>query len=194
MVSSLVTSVSGTLEAIGLDWLDIRLGGITVRMRIPTSMIEKLGNIGDEVRLLTSLQVREDSLTLYGFLTEDERLSFELLLGVNGVGPKVALNVMSSLSPEALIFAVESGDNSAFGGVSGVGKKTASRIVLELRGKLRKDWTLSSEYSEDQEAIQALVALGYSEGDAAKVLSSIKSNKSMTVEDKVRLALQSIDD
>ncbi len=194
MVSSLVTSVSGTLEAIGLDWLDIRLGGISVRVHIPTSMIEKLGNIGAEVRLLTSLQVREDSLTLYGFLTEDERLSFELLLGVNGVGPKVALNVMSSLSPEALIFAVESGDNSAFGGVSGVGKKTASRIVLELRGKLRKDWTISSEHSEDQEAIQALVALGYSEGEAAKVLSSIKSNKSMTVEDKVRLALQSIDD
>ena len=176
MVSSLVTSVSGTLEAIGLDWLDIRLGGISVRVHIPTSMIEKLGNIGAEVRLLTSLQVREDSLTLYGFLTEDERLSFELLLGVNGVGPKVALNVMSSLSPEALIFAVESGDNSAFGGVSGVGKKTASRIVLELRGKLRKDWTISSEHSEDQEAIQALVALGYSEGEAAKVLSSIKSN------------------
>ena len=121
MVSSLVTSVSGTLEAIGLDWLDIRLGGISVRVHIPTSMIEKLGNIGAEVRLLTSLQVREDSLTLYGFLTEAERLSFELLLGVNGVGPKVALNVMSSLSPEALIFAVESGDNSAFGGVSGVG-------------------------------------------------------------------------
>ena len=194
MVSSLVTAVSGTLEAIGLDWLDIRLGGITVRVRIPTSMIEKLGNIGDEVRLLTSLQVREDSLTLYGFLTEDERLSFELLLGVNGVGPKVALNVMSSLSPEALIFAVESGDNSAFGQVSGVGKKTASRIVLELRGKLRQDWSVSVENSKDQEAIQALVALGYSEGDAAKVLSSIKSNKSMTVEDKVRLALQSIDD
>lgn len=194
MVSSLVTSVSGTLEAIGLDWIDVRLGGITVRVRIPTSMIEKLDNIGDEVRLLTSLQVREDSLTLYGFLTEDERLSFELLLGVNGVGPKVALNVMSSLSPESLISAVESGDNSAFGGVSGVGKKTASRIVLELRGKLRKDWTISSEHSEDQEAIQALVALGYAEGEAAKVLSSIKSNKPMTVEDKVRLALQSIDD
>ncbi len=194
MVSSLVTSVSGTLEAMGLDWIDVRLGGISVRIHIPTSVSDRLGDIGHEVRLLTSLQVREDSLTLYGFLTEDERLSFELLLGVNGVGPKVALNVMSKLSPESLISAVESGNNSAFGQVSGVGKKTASRIVLELRGKLRQDWSVSVEHSKDQEAIRALVALGYSELEAGRVLSSIKPNESMTVEDKVRLALQSIND
>ena len=128
MVSSLISSIRGTLEGIGPDWADVLVGGLTFRINIPASAVEQLGHIGDPVRLLTSLQVREDSLTLFGFPTEEARLAFETLLGVNGVGPRVALSVLSRFTPDSLAAAVESGDTGAFSGVTGVG------IVACVRG------------------------------------------------------------
>jgi Holliday junction DNA helicase RuvA len=190
MVSSLISSIRGTLEDIGPDWADVLVGGLTFRINIPASAVEQLGHIGDPVRLLTSLQVREDSLTLFGFPTEEARLAFETLLGVNGVGPRVALSVLSRFTPDSLAAAVESGDTGAFSGVPGVGKKTASRIVLELKGKLSRDWAISSVTGGDGDAIEALAALGYTVSEAREVLSSLPSGNSMSVEEKVRLALQ----
>ena len=101
MVSSLVASVAGTIEAIGPDWADISVGGLTLRVNVPGSTTENIGRVGERARLHTSLQVREESLTLYGFLNEDERQTFETLLGISGIGPRLAPSCCGSRSEGA---------------------------------------------------------------------------------------------
>ena len=190
MVSSLISSIQGTLERIGPDWADVSVGGVSFRVNTPAQTARDLGQIGDKVRVLTSLHIREDSLTLFGFLTEEARLTFEALIGITGVGPRVALSVLSWLTPESLAAAVGSGDIDAFTGVPGVGKKTASRIILELKGKLEGVWAMSPAESGDGEVIEALTSLGYTASEAREVVSSLPRGDSMPLEEKVRLALQ----
>ena len=161
-------------------------------MNVPASSVEQLGNMGDGVRLFTSLQMRADSLTLYGFVGEDSRRAFEVLLGINGVGPRVALSVLSRFTAESLAAAVASGDTDAFGGVPGVGKKTASRIVLELKGKLDDGLVGLPEIIGDVDTIEALTALGYTVSEAREAASSLPPASSMPLEDRVREALQRI--
>ena len=190
MVSSLISSIQGTLDRIGPDWADVSVGGVSFRVNTPAQTARDLGQIGDKVRFLTSLHVREDSLTLFGFLTEEARLSFEALIGITGVGPRVALSVLSWLTPESLAAAVGSGDTDAFTGVPGVGKKTASRIILELKGKLEGVWAMSPSEGGDGDVIGALTSLGYTASEAREVVSSLPRGDSMPLEEKVRLALQ----
>ena len=190
MVSSLISSIEGTLEASGPDWADVSVAGVTFRVSIPASAVEQLGPIGERCRLFTSLQVREDSLALYGFPTEEYRLAFEMLLAISGVGPRVALSVLSRLSPETLAGAVISADTDTFVGVPGVGKKTASRIVLELKGKLKEDWALAPASGANGEVIDALTSLGYTLSEAREAVSSLPSGDSMSLEDRVMMALQ----
>ena len=144
MVSSLISSIQGTLERLGPDWADVSVGGVTFRVCVPSSAVDQLGRLGDQTRLFTSLQVREDSLTLYGCPTEDAGIAFDVLIGISGVGPRLAVSVLSRVSPESLAVAVANSDVDAFIAVPGVGKKTASRIVLELKGKLEGDWAVVS--------------------------------------------------
>jgi len=190
MVSSLISSISGTLQGAGLDWVDLSIGGITFRVSVPATAAEQLGPFGERVHLYTSLQVREDSLTLFGFPTEEARIAFGLLLGVNGVGPRVALSVLSRFTAESLAAAVSTGDTAAFTGVPGVGRKTADRIVLELKGKLSGEWAVTPSAAGDREVIAALTALGYSLSEAGDAVSALPPGNSMSVEDKVLLALQ----
>ena len=190
MVSSLITSINGNLEGVGPDWADVSVGGVTFRVNVPANLVERLGKIGDTVRLFTSLQMRADSLTLYGFTAEDARRAFEVLLGINGVGPKVALSVLSRFTADALAVAVAAGDTDAFGGVPGVGKKTASRIVLELKGKLAGGLLIQPETMGDVDIVEALTALGYTVYEAREAASSLAPGNSMRLEDRVRLALQ----
>ena len=109
MVSSLISSVSGVIEGVGPDWADVSLGTITLRVNVPGTTIDSMGTVGDQVRLHTSLQVREDSLTLFGFLTQEERLTFDTLLGISGIGPRLALAVLSRFTPGSLAAAVDAG-------------------------------------------------------------------------------------
>ena len=190
MVSSLITSINGNLEGVGPDWADVSVGGVTFRVNVPANLVERLGKIGDRVRLFTSLQMRADSLTLYGFTAEDSRRAFEVLLGINGVGPKVALSVLSRFTADSLAVAVAAGDTDAFGGVPGVGKKTASRIVLELKGKLAGGLLIQPETMGDVDIVEALTALGYTVYEAREAASSLAPGNSMPLEDRVRLALQ----
>ena len=190
MVSSLVTSVRGTLQGVGPDWADVSLGGLTLRVSVPSSAVEGLGKTGDAVRLSTSLRVREDSLTLFGFPTDEQCLAFETLLGISGVGPRVALSVLSRFTPEALATAVRDADTDAFGGVPGVGRKTASRIVLELKGKLDRDWALPPEAAGDPDVVDALTALGYTAAEAREATASLPPGDSLSVEERVLQALQ----
>lgn len=191
MVSSMISAVTGTLVGKGPSWVDIAVGGVTLRLSVPGPTADGLDPFGSLVSLFTSLQVREDSLNLYGFATEEARSAFETLIGVNGVGPKVALSVLSMFMPDALAHAIESADTDAFSRVPGIGKKTASRIVLELRGKLDISALPASVMGADSEAVDALTALGYSQNEARDALASINKNGS-SVEEMVRLALSSM--
>ena len=127
---------------------------------------------------------------MFGFLTEDTRLAFEALIGINGVGPRLALSVLSRFTAESLAQSVSAGDTDAFSGVPGVGKKMASRIVLELRGKLGGDWVVGPAASQHAEVIEALAALGYSASEAREAVSSLPPGDSMPLEDRVRQALE----
>ena len=192
MVSSLISSVQGPIESIGPDTINIRVGGISLQVNVPSSTARDVGGLGDHVRLLTCLQVREDSLTLYGFTSEDARAAFEALIGVSGVGPRVALNVLSAMTPGALAVAVGSADTDAFVAVPGVGKKTAGRIILDLRGKLAEDLLADRFGANDGDALDALTALGYSTAEARAALASLSPAGSAPVEERVRQALQRI--
>ena len=191
-MSSLISSVNGMLEGTGADWMDVAIGGITLRVSSPSPCIEAIGQVGSPVRLFTSLQVREDSLSLYGFDTPEARQTFETLIGISGIGPRVALSILSIFRPDALATAVESGDVKSFTAVPGVGRKTASRILLELKGKLELDWS-DSAAPLDSNAVDALTALGYTPIEAREALSGLSENGSeLTTEDQVRLALQQL--
>lgn len=178
----------GRLEAAGADWADIAVGGITLRVSVPSSSVESLGNPGDNVRLFTSMQVREDSMSLYGFDTVDTRETFEVLIGISGIGPRVALSILSLFTPETLAAAVDAGDLKAFTPVPGVGRRTASRIVLELKGKLEFEPS-DATAAPDADAIDALTALGYSAAEAREALAAIPRADANSTEDRVRLAL-----
>ncbi len=186
----MITGIEGTVADAGPDWLDVAVGGVTVRVNLPMSTAERLGAVGAPVKLLTTLQVRDDSLTLFGFPDREARAAFEMLIGVNGVGPRVALSVLSALAPESLALAVESGDTDAFTSVPGVGKRTASRILLELRGKLDFDLTAAGAvHRDDADVVDALTALGYTALEARRALASLPSGEELPVEEKVRLSL-----
>lgn len=191
-MTSLISSVRGTLEGTGPDWVDVAIGGITLRVSAPSPSVEELGQIGSAVRMFTSLQVREDSLNLYGFDSAEARQTFETLIGISGIGPRVALSILSIFEPEALAAAVESGDIKSFTAVPGVGRKTASRILLELKGKLELDWSGPGTPTLDSDALDALVALGYSMVEAREALSGLVEDGSPSTEDKVRMALQQL--
>lgn len=191
MVSSLISSIRGGIESVGPDWVDVAVGGITLRLSVPGSTAERMVRLSGEVRLFTSLQVRDDSLSLYGFWTEEERLAFEVLIGISGVGPRVALSVLSRFTPSDLAAAVSAGDADAFTAVPGVGKRTASRILLELKGKLEGDWAVPAEAVAGQgEVIEALTALGYSAAEAREAAAALPRGDSLSLEEKLREALQ----
>jgi Holliday junction DNA helicase RuvA len=185
----MITGVNGTVVRVGTDWVDVDLGAVSVRVNITTSTVDRVGAPGDPVRLFTSLQVREDSLTLYGFPSEDSKRSFESLIGINGVGPKLALSVLSMFSPEDLAAAVAAEDVVGFSRVPGVGKKTAGRIVLELKGQLSPEWEISGQSIGAAEVLEALTALGYSLIEAREAVASLTPDSGTTTEERVRAAL-----
>ena len=187
MVSSLVTSISGILQRTGEDWVDVGMGGITLRVSVPNAAVDTIGRVGQEVILYTSLQVREDSISLYGFPTEDEKLTFETLLNISGIGPRLALAMLGRFSPMSLLQAVEEGDTRALSTVPGVGRRTASRIVLELKGKLDLDFGQTGGAGADSDLVDALTALGYSYTEAHEAIA--RTGPDTPDEERIRAAL-----
>ena len=187
MVSSLVTSISGTLQRTGEDWVDVGMGGITLRVSVPDTAVDSVGRVGQDVTLYTSLQVREDSISLYGFPTEDEKHTFETLLNISGIGPRLALAMLGRFSPMSLLQAVEAGDTRALSTVPGVGRRTASRIVLELKGKLDLDFGRADGAGVDSDLVDALTALGYSYTEAHEAIA--RTGPDTPDEERIRAAL-----
>lgn len=189
----MISSVIGTLQMRRDDSVIILVGGsFGLEVFVPSSTYNRLTDVGQPVELHTYLVVREDSLRLFGFLLEEEREIFEMLLTVQGVGPKLALSVLSTLSPELLAQAIHRDDAQIISRVPGVGKKTAQKIVLELKGKLLPESIplgLASVSKLDTEVIAALTVLGYSIVEAQAALQSIPRDAPEEVEERVRLAL-----
>lgn len=185
----MITSLTGTLSVIGLDWIEVTVGGVGLRVNVPASLIDQVGQTGERVKLFTSLQVKEDSLTLYGFPNSDGRLAFEALLGVNGVGPRLALSILSRLTPDNLALAVATEDPVRFKGVPGVGTRIAQRIVMELKGKLEIEMTAAPTLQPDNELVEALTALGYSVAEVMGAVASLPRDEPLSTEEKVRQAL-----
>jgi len=189
----MIVAIEGTVINKGSNSVIIKTGPLSVLLYVPGSTIAKLGNIGSNVSLYTHLYVREDMLALYGFSTWQELNIFEQLITVTGIGPKVALALLTALNTEQIITAILSGNTDLLSQVPGIGKKTAGRIILDLKGKLEKGWegeVSSSISSLDNDALAALTGLGYSVREATQALSNIPVTEGMTVEDKIRLALQ----
>ena len=191
----MIASVSGTINKIGDDHLVLGVGGIGVRVNVPRTVLESLPRLGRSLSLFTHLVVRETELSLYGFESEEDLSLFEVLLEVNGVGPKVGLAILSTLSPELLKGAIMREETAVLQRVPGIGKKTAERIMFSLRDKLDLTADVSAIpllSDEDSDVIDVLTSLGFSIVEAQTALQSIPRDVS-GVDARVQLALQYLD-
>jgi Holliday junction DNA helicase RuvA len=187
----MISSLQGILRQVGSASLVLEVGGVGFNLSVPVSVLEHVPAIGKPYFLYTRLIVREDSLTLYGFESPDQREVFELLLGVSGIGPRLGLAVLSHLSPEGLRSAVTSNYPEAFTGVPGVGRKTAEKIIFQLKDKMQGPAeSLRIPSAADGEVLAALTGLGYSLVEAQAALQSLPEGNSEDVESRLRLALQ----
>lgn len=199
----MISYIRGPLAEINEDMIVVEAGAVGYNIRVPLSVVEGLPGIGKEVKIYTYLQVREDAMSLYGFLTRQDLKMFRLLLGVGGIGPKGALGLLSAMRPDDLRLAVISGDVKAISRAPGIGNKTAQRLILDLKDKIPVDQLLSAPRVEPgrepadtglgeaaREAVEALIALGYSPGEAARAVSKTTVTENMTGEDVLKASLR----
>lgn len=197
--------IKGTLEEITEEAVVVETGGIGYNIKVSTTTADLLPGIGSEVKIYTYTLVREDAFSLYGFLTRDDLDIFKKLITVSGIGPKGGLAILSVMSADALRFAVAAGDAKAIAKAPGVGKKTAERVVLELRDKISIEDTLRNFGTSDgeaggvagttdnrmkREAIEALTALGYSASEATAAVKKVEISEDDTSETILKQALK----
>ena len=188
----MIASVTGRLEARGTNHLILSVGGVGLKVFVPTIDLDKWSRPGQEVTLHTYLYVRESELTLYGFPDPDERSIFEMLIAVSGIGPKLALAVLSSLSADALRAAIAQGRTEVLSRVPGIGAKTARRLIFHLQDKIARQMAPAAApmlTDADAEVIAALTSLGYSVVEAQAAVQSLPRDEEMPVEERVRRAL-----
>ncbi len=188
----MISSLLGELQHKEDNSLVIAVGGVGLRVAVPKGLAERL-NVGDKVFLHTHLIVRENELSLYGFESAEDRKLFTTLLGVDGVGPKVALSVLSTLTLDAIQRAIFSDEPDLLSRVPGVGKKTAQKMALYLKDRLKPADALSrvaSMSDMDAEVLAALTSLGYSVIEAQSAIQSIPKDATSDVEERLRIALQ----
>jgi holliday junction DNA helicase RuvA len=188
----MIASLSGTIGYIGSDSLILEVGGVGIKVYIPVSLRDRL-HAGDTTFLFTHLVVRQDVLALYGFDTNESREYFELLLSVDGIGPKSALSILSVMNPDSIRRAVFNEQAEIFTRVPGVGKKTAQKILLYLQDKIKPAdgfAPIAAMTDVDSEVLAALTALGYSVVEAQAALQYIPRDAPGDVETRLLLALQ----
>lgn len=203
----MIAFIKGELEYISEDSIIVESGGIGYEVRVPLTVMQQLPGVGQTVRIHTYLYVREDALNLYGFATREDLEIFKLLITVNGVGPKAALGILSTITPDDLRFAILADDAKAIAKAPGIGAKTASKLILELKDKLKLEDAFEARMRAPEtqitmalgitdvatvrnEAVQALVALGYSNTDALKVVRQVEITDTMDVEAVLKQCLK----
>ena len=189
----MIASLYGRLDSLSTDSAVINVSGIGFQVYMPTSTLSTLGTVGKEVKLHTHFHLREDNATLYGFATSDELGLFQTLIGVSGLGPKLALAMLSALSVDQLAMAIATGSTDMLTTVPGVGKKMASRIILELKEKIGAGWitTPATQLAqENTDVLAALTTLGYSVVEATGAVATLPADQNLNLEEKIKLALQ----
>ncbi|ADJ26438.1 Holliday junction DNA helicase RuvA [Dehalogenimonas lykanthroporepellens BL-DC-9] len=192
----MISTLKGKAALLGADWVIVEVGGVGYKVFVSTATLSQIQNAG-EIRLYTHLQVREDALTLFGFLTFEELGIFETMLEVSGIGARLALALLSAFKPEDLANIIATGNADMLCTVPGVGKKTASRIVLELKDKVARNWSAAPAGeggAVDNDVMAALTALGYSGAEAARAVVALPRDGKLTLEEKIRLALAGLSD
>lgn len=188
----MISTIAGKVTATGSDSVILDVQGIGFEIAIPKTLATEL-KIGEPVMLYTHLHVREDILALYGFATPEDKRFFNLFLSVDGIGPRLALAILSTLSLDVIRGAIVSEKPEIFSRVPGIGKKTAQKILIQLQGKISNEgegYLIQRISSVDEEVLEALVGLGYSVVEAQSAVQSLPADTPDTVEDKLRLALQ----
>ena len=201
----MIAFVKGQIEDISEENVVVDVGNIGINIKISARTSSLLPGIGRQVKLFTYTLVREDTFQLYGFLTQDDLNIFKKLITVNGIGPKGGLTILSVMNADDLRFAVLSGDAAAIARAPGVGKKTAERVILDLKDKISLEDTLIHKEMQMpgkndlpsgdvalNEAVEALIALGYSSSDALRAVKSVEGGDAMDVEELLKLALKNI--
>ncbi|MAE11528.1 MAG: Holliday junction branch migration protein RuvA [Dehalococcoidales bacterium] len=188
----MIASLHGKVESKGGDGAVINVNGVGFRVYMPTSTISLLGRTGDEAHLQTHMVMREDSVTLYGFSTTEELELFQILTTVSGLGPKLAIAVLSAMSVEQASMAIATGSSEMLVTISGIGKRMAERIIVELKDKVGAGLIASpaAQFAqENTDVIAALTSLGYSIAEASQAVTTLPSSD-LDLEEKVKLALQ----
>lgn len=199
----MIAYIKGILTQICENSIILETYGIGYEIMMPLSTIANHLHTGEEMKIYTYQYVKEDALDLYGFLSKDDLEVFKLLITVNGIGPKGALNILSSISPDDLRLAVLSDDVKKIKEAPGIGAKTAQKLIIELKDKMSIEDVLEKETNDDggvvsvaagadTEVIEALVALGYSSSEAIRAVKSIDKTKDMKSEEMLRLALKKL--
>lgn len=201
--TAVIAYVKGPLAEKMDDSVIVEAGGLGYRIFVPTSVLAELPKLGENVKIYTFYSVKEDSVSLYGFLSRQDLEMFRMLIGVNGVGPKSALGILSALNPDSLRLAILSSDAKAISKAPGIGSKTAQRIILDLKDKVHAEDILygggdakaapveiSGVTEVGKEAVEALTALGYSASEAAGAVRKVTITETMTAEDVLKGALR----
>ncbi|HJC09859.1 MAG TPA: Holliday junction branch migration protein RuvA [Candidatus Blautia merdigallinarum] len=202
----MIAYIKGTVEEILEDRVILEAGNMGYNIFMPMGAVEHLFHKGQEIKIHTYLNVKEDAFQLFGFLTRDDLNTFKLLLGVNGIGPKAALGILSGLSADELRFAVLADDVKTISRAPGIGKKTAQKLILELKDKFNIQEALEMKTEHVQtaggeetdladvkkEAVEALTALGYSGADALRAVKKVELTPDMSVETLLKLALKNM--
>ena len=194
----MISYIKGRLEAKNLDNVIIEVGGIGYKIFMSVNSMDRLGETGTEVKVHTYMRVREDDISLYGFCTNEELKMFEQLLGVSGVGAKSALSILANISPSSFALAIITGDLNTLKSLPGIGAKSAQRMILELKDKMKTQEAIETEFipvqntvknDKAKDAIEALQVLGYSRKDIDLAISKIDTNE-LSVEDIIKQGLK----
>lgn len=195
----MISYIKGKLEIKSKDYIVVDVGGIGYKIFMSETAINELEK-GKEVKIFTYMKVREDDISLYGFLNNEELVTFELLISVGGVGAKSAITILSNITPSKFALAVITNDVNTLKKLPGIGAKTAGRIILELKDKMKTEQSIEESKNEEikeaivldnkaNDALEALCVLGYTRKDVEKVLSNIDTNK-LKVEEIIKQGLK----
>lgn len=203
--------IHGTLSEVAEGLVVVEAAGVGYGIHVPASVIGALPPIGEDIKIYTYFSLTQNGVDLYGFLSQEDRAMFTMLLTVSGIGPKGALGILSALTPDDLRMAIVTGDSKAISRAPGVGNKTAQRVVLELKDKLDASEVFSSAldhghggaaavdagaaagvYGAQKEAVEALVALGYSNVEASRAVKKVELSEGMTVDQILKASLKNL--
>lgn len=194
----MISYIKGNLETKNIDSIVVDVGGIGYKIYMSATSIDRIGEINNTVKVYTYMRVREDDVSLFGFCTNEELKMFEQLIGVSGIGAKVALTILSNISPSSFALAIISGDVNVLKGLPGIGTKTAQRMILELKDKMDTQNAIETENmpiknivkdDKKRDAIEALQVLGYARKDIELAISKLDT-QDMTVEEIIKQGLK----